>query len=1161
MKSLRERNNLASKLSNEKALERKYAEDYEYEVIRTHSKLANTEVYHWSKIPEEWLYLAGYITDYTIHRHERLMAKKEKKEGFNRLKDYGADGLSRTKDESGNYTYDLIQAKYYISRKITAGDIGTFLATTINLMIKDKKSKGYLYSSSPLQIDLADCVASPDYPIKHILYPWKHPDGRTLKKVLEASLERDLPLRDYQKKALKDLTKKGMNALNIPCRMGKTLILGHHLLSVKPRHIILLAPLKVSVLNLKNRLTSFLPNHSPLLVDSDTDGTTSMDEVIQFLKTNTQTVIYSTFDSALNILDKLSPELLEDTFVGVDEVHNINDELAEFINKFNDGLIMSATMPEEVLSMLNINEVVYISFADGILGGWITDYNLWLPYLTKASDGTTFVDVDIPLDFKKYNTDLTAKALYLATVMLQTGSRRCIAYMSCQEECDQFMEIVRDIFENYHGLNVWTNKIDSTVSQVKREEILEDFQYGHPDTTFHILTSVRILDEAVDIPRCDSEFITQVGKTSSDIRMMQRSQRGSTLDSKNPSKVNNIILWADGWEKCIDSLELLKEADPEFHKKLRVCHTNYDLQNTVRKDVETQNYEMCEWSILRCVSPWERKRLEWERFYKENGRSPSQGFKDLNENRLARWQSTQRIDYKKKAQSMTPERIKALEKTEGWKWEEEDTWEQSRQKWEIFFKENGRSPSQGFKDLEEKRLATWQSKQRMDYKKKAQWLTQERIEALEKTEGWKWEEEDTWEPTRQDWEQFYKENRKNPSNSSKNKEEKRLSQWQSTQRNNYKKRAQCMTQERIEALEKTEGWKWEEEDTWELNRKEFEEFYKKNGKNPSPNSENAKEKHLGGWIFQQRNNYKKRAQCMTQERIEALEKTEGWNWEEEDTWEPTRQDWEQFYKENRKNPSNSSKNKEEKRLAQWQSQQRKNYKKKAQCMTQERIEALEKTEGWKWEEEDTWEQTRQEWEQFYKQNKKTPSSKSKDAKEKYLGMWKGFQRKNYKKKAQCMTQERIEALEKTEGWKWEEDDTWELTRQDWEQFYKENRKNPSYHSKNNEEKLLATWQSTQRNNYKKKETCMTQERIEALEKTEGWKWEEDDTWELTRQDWEQFYKENGKNPRQESKNLEEKRLAQWQSAQRKNYKKKAQCMTPERIEALEKTEGWKWVSK
>ncbi len=667
----RERNNVASKKSYEKSLEKQHATDYEYEIVRIHSMNVGTEVYHWSNTPEDWLYDAGYITDYNKYRLERLLAKKEPHPDNNRLKDYGADGIARIKD-GDNYIYNLLQAKYYLSRNVTANDIGSFLASQLSLTCKNNLSKGYLYTSCPLQIDLADFIKHPSYPIKHIQHNWKHPDKRVELKPDTPKKECDLTLRDYQQEALKELddalTEHGINALHIPCRMGKTVIAGHHIRNTKNKYklIIALAPLRISVQNLKMRLKCFVPDYKELLVDSDTDGTTDLEQVKDFLKTDVYHIIYSTFDSAMNILSKIS-NIKDESFILVDEIHNASQQLCEFINIFQNGLCMSATIPEEVTDILDINHTVYIPFSKGISDGWIVDYSIWLPYITYSDDGSMHIDIDIPNEFQIHNIDLTGKVMYLATVMLKTGSRRCIVYLNSKEECNDFMKISKDVFENYHGLTLWTDKIDSDVSYKNRDKIIDDFQNLNSDDVFHILTSVRILDEAVDIPRCDSVFIAQVGEKSSDIRMVQRSQRSSTKDSHNISKHNNIILWADGWEKCVNSLDLLRESDPEFHKKIKVAACNYDSQNRkdVKNNINTQINKINEYICVSSVSVWERQRLHWITQYERLGRNPNKRSKNKDEKRAGIWQTRQRMLYKKKEKYMTDEKIKMLEETAG----------------------------------------------------------------------------------------------------------------------------------------------------------------------------------------------------------------------------------------------------------------------------------------------------------------------------------------------------------------------------------------------------------------------------------------------------------------------------------------------------------------
>ena len=613
MTDLRARNNMASKKSYNKTLEKQFAFAYEDEVILQHSRNPGTTAWHWSVVPEDALLEAGYIHDFNKTRLARIKNKKESQGLEYRIRDYGFDGLARHAD--GNY--HSLQAKYYLSRDVTANDIGTFLAMQYSLICKNNQSKGYLYTAGKLQKDLEEQIAIPEYPIRHVLFPWKHPDGRIIvtKPLMPEINETTLPLRDYQRDALNQLIKHtGINALNIPCRMGKTLIAGHilkHLYSRRRRQstlVVVIAPLRISVENLQDRLAPFLPNIKSLLVDSD--GTTNEDEITQFIGQTGYRIIYSTFKSAVDVLSHVITDYA-DSYILADEIHNASKELCEFINQFPNGLVMSATIPEEITDILNINHTVYIPFSKGISDGYIVDYTLWLPHLTRASDGTTSVDIEIPqVDFLEYNKELMAKAMYNAVCMLKTGSRRCIAYLPSKEDCKTYIEYVKEIFEKYHGLSIWTGIIDSDVQAKKRKDILTEFQNGANDV-YHILASVRILDEAVDIPKCDSVFITLVGERSSDIRMLQRSQRSSTLDPTNPAKHNNIFLWADGWEKCVQSLELLKEGDPEFHKKIRIVDCNYDKSGVKERidEVKMKTAEISKWAEIKCLSIFEKHML------------------------------------------------------------------------------------------------------------------------------------------------------------------------------------------------------------------------------------------------------------------------------------------------------------------------------------------------------------------------------------------------------------------------------------------------------------------------------------------------------------------------------------------------------------------------
>lgn len=1042
MASLRERNNLASKKSYEKALEKHYATDYEHEVIRQYRlSQPGAEVWHWSNVPEDHLYEAGYITDYNKLRLERLMNKRDKTRETNRLKDYGLDGLVRTRCGENKYTYNAIQAKYYLTRQITASDIGTFLASQLMLSVKNNKSKGYLYTTANLQADLAGFIAHPEYPIKYVKHSWKHADKKTATApIITKQRECDLTLRPYQKEAIERLKdKEGINAIHIPCRMGKTLIAGHILRQRQPDTIIAIAPLKISVKNLQDRLECSLSGYKTLLVDSDADGTTDEIVITKFLEKSGKKIIYSTYKSFVDILagifiqengegdedsnsdsqDSEDEEKVKEAnaFILVDEVHNAGDEECELINQFQEGLVMSATYPENL--SLDINETVYIPFSLGISEGYLVDYSLWLPHLVYKEDGTTAVDVDIPVEFSEYSADVTAKALYLAVVMLKTGSRRCIVYLNSIEECEAFRKIVTTVFEEYHGITVWTGKIDSTVTHKEREELLDEFQNGS-DENYHIMTSVRVLDEAVDIPRCDSVFIGSVSEHSSVIRFMQRCMRSSTIDPQNPNKHNSIILWADGWEKCVDALELLRESDPEFIKKVRIASTNYDRQadKEQKELVVSDASKFGEWIAVKSEDLWEKKRQAWAEFYRVNERFPSQKSPNILESNLKRWQLYQRTLYKIKAKCMTPDRVKILEDTPGWVWKKIDPWEEHRQAWLKFKREYGRNPVITSDDLAEKRLGQWQSRQRFAYNIKKKCLTPDKIKTLNNdTPGWSWDESDIWEENRLALIKFMKDFNKSPSQSSKNVEEKRLGLWIQGQRRQYKAKQKCMTPERIKKLEtETPGWRWKDPDNWEEILQEWIEFRKEHGYTPSSNSKNILEKKLGNWRTSQRSAYKNNK--LSSERIKILDKTHGWTWEEADSWEEQLKKLIDFIETNKRYPIQTTKDKKEGGIAVWYHKQRINYKNKEPSLTTAKITILENLPDWKWEESDTWEEKRRQWIQYVKKHKKYPSNTSTDAIERPLGQWQAQQRYNYRTKNTCMTPERIRLLEEAPNWKW-----------------------------------------------------------------------------------------------------------------------------------------------
>jgi superfamily II DNA or RNA helicase len=456
---------------------------------------------------------------------------------------------------------------------------------------------------------------------------------------------------------------------------GKTVIAANLFKRTNYKLIICIAPLLTSVENLEERIKPFLQNYESLTVDSDTHGCTDEDEIKKFLTTkNNNKIIFSTYISTENILvNALRDVDKSDAFLLVDEVHNMvkvnNTELCEFSNTFKNALFLSATIPEELYEQVNAELVFDYSIGKAIQDDFCVDYTVYLPLIDEE---TNSIKIDIPDDLSELPKDLTNKAIFLANGMLLKGNRKCIAYLSNIEESVEFARVLREVFLKFHGIHMWTEVIHSNVSTKDRKSILEKFQ-NDTEFQFHVLCSVRILDEAIDIPKCDSQFIANIGDNP--IRTVQRLGRGLRLDATNCSKHNSMFIWCEDSNNALNALSLLKHSDPEFHKKIRVLQTDYDTagNSEIQQRVDEVSREVQRMVATKCLSLdeiWEFRCQECCAFAEKEGRLPHQlKNKEYNgEQRLATWIQTQRKSYKKKKKTLSCERIEQLESVPFWIW-------------------------------------------------------------------------------------------------------------------------------------------------------------------------------------------------------------------------------------------------------------------------------------------------------------------------------------------------------------------------------------------------------------------------------------------------------------------------------------------------------------
>jgi superfamily II DNA or RNA helicase len=903
---------------------------YELQVVKHHSEEYKQKTWHQHVIPEDVYYASGIITDWKQNRHDRLdRLLKKNKESMKKslLPDFGIDFLSY--DEINN-SYHLGQVKCYEQARVTTKSCATF---TMQVFVLRHK-KGYLYTSKDnLERNFREMIEQSSGRIEHVVLPF---NGRVITTELTClDTEINFILRDYQEQAIQAVleSQERKNLLKLITGSGKTLVAAHIVQRMKYKYIVCVAPLLCSTDQLQQRITPFTQGHKVITIS--TYGTTDVSEIDQQISEKDEPfVIFTTFKSFVEVVSKLTNLDFETTFLLVDEVHNVlnNDPLCELANKFKNSLYLSATVPEELNEVLEFQEVFSYNIRTAINEGVCVDYELYLPYLEPKEENTE-------------TTIFLSKAHFLATGLLRTGKRRCIVYLNTIAECEVFATTIEQVFEEYHGIRIETFAMNCETSKTNREAILSRFSEPNYDT-IKIIVNVRILNEAIDIVACDSVFVTQIGEHTNDITIVQRLGRALRKDPHNPTKTAAMFIWCEDWDQCVSGLQLLKNEDVEFHKKIHVASSDYDKTEVCRQAVEEQTEEALRFIRVQCLTLgelWEVRRLHWNEQFVKLGRSPSCHSKNAAEKRAGQWQVNQRRLFKKG--TLLPERIDELNKTTGWEWEQGiRTFQESKSDWSEQFVILGRAPSPASKNADEKRAGLWQRTQRGLFKKGT--LPKERINALNKTAGWEWEQGGirTFQESKSDWsEQFVKLGR-TPSPHSKNADEKRAGLWQMTQRGYFKKGT--LPKERINALNKTAGWEWAQGiRTFQESKSDWSEQFVILGRTPTHHSKNAAEKRAALWQKTQRASFKKGT--LPTERIDELNNTEGWEWEQGvRTFQESKSDWSEQFVILGKAPSRYSKNAAEKKAGIWQNTQRRLFKKGT--LLPERIDALTNTEGWEW---------------------------------------------------------------------------------------------------------------------------------------------------------------------------------------------------------------------
>jgi superfamily II DNA or RNA helicase len=504
----------------------KIGTEYEYYVLENIRKNYE-QVWHWKNFPEKLMYELNLIKDYDKYKKYRL--------------DIGADLVAFK-----NNKYYFIQCKNF-KETIYIDNLAGFY-----FLLYENNLDGILYYNGTLSERLVDLSTGK---IPFINLPFNNEN------IIFNELKLNIIPRDYQIEAYKKLKNLDKSILSLPCSMGKTYI--SSMLAKDYNNIIILSPTRaLAQQNLEKFKEYFTNTYNYILVS--VDGSTKTNNINKILKE--KNVISSTYDSCviINFLIKK----LENCYIIVDEFHNLsknnltdeNNDIYKLLNYETNKVFISATPIKNFMNILDTNIYTY-KWKDAIENKYICDFNIYLPIL--SCEIINFLDI-IKDNYTQLELKIIKKAYNLVKGMLFNGDKKCICYLTTIEKANIFNKILI-LISNTFNVEIEREQIDCNTKKLKRNEIINKFK--NSDKLF-ILLNVHVLDEGIDIPECDSVYITQPNNNI--INIVQRMCRANRI-YKNKTNCN-IYLWCTEKKTKYILNYLFEKMDESIKNKInKIC--------------------------------------------------------------------------------------------------------------------------------------------------------------------------------------------------------------------------------------------------------------------------------------------------------------------------------------------------------------------------------------------------------------------------------------------------------------------------------------------------------------------------------------------------------------------------------------------------------------
>ena len=907
---------------------------YEKQTKSTLLKI-NNQVYLWNEIPLDIFIESKIFENYADKLRFRKGFETENIE--HGISDTGCDifYFDQNKNE-----WIIVQCKNYtgtITLNKLAGFYDLILSTKLN---------GELYYTSTLSEPITRYKKDK---INFINFPFIDKNTNIIQNVYLK-----LNPYDYQVEAYDKLKNKQRSILQLPCGMGKTLIA---IMWAKQFDVVVIfSPLKQHAQQNLERFKNELNDYDQyILVDSD--GIRDVRQLIPLMIN--KKIIFSVTYKSIDIINKLA--LFGNVGVVIDEFHNLtydnitneNDLFYKFFTKDYNYLFVSATpklfdYDDEYIEAKEItgNIEYKYEFGKAIKEGYICDYDVFVPDVTIKKE-QQLDDVYKQLKITdSLNVDHDVKAHFLIRCMEENGHSKCITYSKDVEDANKLLQSFNRIKE-YHSLELYIDSITSHTTQKQRNNILKEFQETHKKA---IICSVRILDECIDIPKCDCVFMTS--NQTNKIRMIQRICRANRKNKENPNKRTGIYMWTDAYNELTDLIVNLKEFDCNFtNEKVKICNISNNKLRCIksRETFEKEYITMDQILIgINRLETWHEKLEKVKKYIDENKCRPSRDSTNKDIKSSGYWMDRQNYDFKNRNCLMKTKKFyddwyNFMNNYKEYFKSNKEIWYDMFNKINFYFDKNDFNFA-GSDDDQKHRMKRWIETQQTTYKTKKCAMKTEKFynewtKFINKHKEYFKSNEEIWYTMFNKIKYYFDKNDFDFTENNNEDEKYKMKRWVQTQQTTYRSREGAMKTDKLynewsEFTAKYDHFDSDEEH-WNKILNKLKKYIDENGCRPPDSSTDEEIRFMGKWIITQRNNHKQRIQIMKNDTIynkwsEFINDYKKYLRSNEEIWYDTFNDVKKYIDENNQKPSSHSE--DTKKIGRWICTQQTNYRKRIKTM-------------------------------------------------------------------------------------------------------------------------------------------------------------------------------------------------------------------------------------